>query len=94
MTYSWIRVTTSGIISKSPTCVGAIFAVASATSNNTVTVYDGESSSDPQIITLIATNAETRVVMFQPFLRTNRGLYLSLGSSVTEVLVQYGREDN
>lgn len=54
-----------------------------------ITLYDGESSNDPEILTIRTASGETKVIPFAPGLKTKRGLYLDVGSNVEDVLIQF-----
>lgn len=54
-----------------------------------ITLYDGESSNDPEILTIRTASGETKVIPFSPGLQTKRGLYLDVGSNVEDVLIQF-----
>lgn len=92
MTYTWTRVETSQVISTSPACVGAVLVTANGSGNADITLYDGTSASDPIIIAIRALQNQTRVVNFQPYLVTRRGLYVAIGDNVQGVVVQYSWE--
>jgi hypothetical protein len=92
MTYTWIRAVTSQVIIPSPACVGAVIVNSDTTDVCQVTLYDGESTSDPVIMTIAASQYETKVINFQPYLVTKRGLYVYLGTHTQEVIIQLGWE--
>ena len=77
------------MISLTPTKVGSVIVTTDGDSDKTrVTLYDGESTADPQIITIRTGTGVTNSVNFQPHMETQRGLYLEMGSHMEEVLVQ------
>ena len=89
MKYTWFRVDGDQVITKSPSLVGCVIVTPNGDSKTTnVTLYDGESASDPEIITIRSGVGVTRVVRFQPCLQTQRGLYFKAGGSLEEALIQ------
>lgn len=89
MKFGWFYVTGDTIISKSPSHIGTIIVTpdgAQATAD--ITVYDGESADDPQAITIRTGTGQTKVIHFQPYLETQRGVYVDVGDNVEEVLIQ------
>jgi len=90
MSYTWVRVTTDQVISPNPGCIGSVIVVpSSATKKGTATIYDGESSSDPEIVTVMTLTGDTKQIVFNPPLKTQRGLYLDIGGDTQEVLIQH-----
>ncbi len=89
---TWRRVENSGIISKSPVRVGAILITPNGSNNADVTLYDGESTSDVRVCKFQVYKDNTRLFTFYPYLLTERGLYVVLGTNVTDCLVQFCRE--
>jgi len=90
MPYTWIRCTYDQVISKTPGCIVAIIITPSSASKRAdVTLYDGESTSDPQIIHVMGGTGENKVINFSPPLKTQRGLYLDVGGDCQEVLIQH-----
>ncbi len=93
MLFSWQRITLDGVISLTPAKVGSVIITPSNDSKKTyVTLYDGESTSDPPLLTIRCLTGETKVVNFQPYLQTQRGLYADVGGDLGEVLIQIQRE--
>lgn len=86
--YTWIRITGAGIVSKTPACVGAVHFVGDGSHQIDITLYDGESTDDPQILKLIGDKDNSKHITFTPYLKTNRGLYISFGTYTAAVLVQ------
>lgn len=89
MIYDYQRLTYSNVVSPQPVLLGTIMVTGSQGNNAVVTLYDGESTDDPQIVQLRCPSDNTKVVHFQSHLATKRGLYVELGTNVQEVLVQY-----
>ena len=90
MKYTWVRATFDQKISNTPGFLGCVILTPdSSQSQGDVTLYDGESTGDPQIITIRGGAGITKVVRFQPPLETQRGLYLDVGDNVEEVLIQH-----
>ncbi len=89
MKFTWIRSTTSHVLSPNPAKVGSIIVTPDSDSNKAdVTFHDGESTGDPQILQIRGGGGITQTINFQPYLETKRGLYMSEGSNVAEVLIQ------
>jgi len=89
MNFTWERVITDGVVSPNPTRVGSIILTpSSATKYTSVVLYDGESTADPKILTILSGTGVTRVINFQPYLETKRGLYIDVGGDLSEVLIQ------
>lgn len=76
-------------MSPNPAKVGSIIVTPdSDTSKADITLHDGESTQDPQIITIRTGSGITKSISFTPYLETQRGLYIDIGTNVEEVLVQ------
>ena len=89
MKFTWIRATTSQVVSPNPAKVGSIIVTPDSDSSKAdVTFYDGESTADPQILQLRGGGGITQTINFQPYLESKRGLYMEEGSNVAEVLIQ------
>lgn len=90
MSYTWVLATNDQVISPNPGWVGAIIITpSSATKKGDCTLYDGESSGDPKIIKVLTLSGATKVIRFQPPLKTQRGLYLDFGGDTDSVLIQH-----
>ena len=87
--FRWIRTTVDGCLSNSRTLVAAVIITPTSQSSGTVTLYNGESTNDPQVILLQTGTTESKVINFDPPLYLDRGLYIDVGASVDDVLVQY-----
>ncbi|MBA7471396.1 hypothetical protein ES707_06702 [subsurface metagenome] len=92
MKYTWIRATTAQVISTTPACVGAVLLTPKAGKQGYVTLYDGESVGDPRILTVRSGSGQTKVINFQPFLVTQRGLYASTLHDVEDLVIQLAWE--
>jgi len=90
MEITWEVITESRIISKTPVCAAGIILYGEDTTNNTVSLYDGESTSDDLICTIIVPDGESKLYTFIPYLVTKKGLYVSMGTGVQQLTVQYG----
>ena len=87
---TWTRVTTSQKVSKVGCKVGSVVLTPDSSSNNAdVTLYDGESTSDPILFTVRSGSGVTNQLNFTPPLECQRGLYVVIGSNVTEVVIQW-----
>lgn len=87
--YNWVRVTVDQVVSKSPGYIGSVIIVSDGSGNASATIYDGESTGDPVILTVKTVNNTMSTVNFQPALKTERGIYVDIGSNVNELLVQH-----
>lgn len=83
----WTRLTASNVVWNGPVRLyGAVLLVSVA--GGDVTLYDGvDAVSGRQVLRLEGTADESRPVMFSPPLVLDLGLYVAVGSNVTEVLV-------
>ncbi len=89
MRFTWVRITNDQVVSPNPAKVGTIILTPDSDSNKAdITLHDGESTDDPQIITLRGAGGVTSTFNFQPYLETQRGLYCDIGSNVEEALIQ------
>ncbi|KKK48676.1 hypothetical protein LCGC14_3142740 [marine sediment metagenome] len=89
MEFTWIRATTDQVVSPNPSKVGSVILTPSNDSKKAdISLYDGESTSDPKLLTIRTASGVTNTVNFQPYLETKRGLYLDIGGDVGEVLIQ------
>jgi len=90
MEATWLRITISQVLSKVACNLLNVIVTPNGDSNNgNVTLYNGESASDPAIITLRSGTGISRGFIMTPPLFCDRGLYIVLGSHVDECLVQY-----
>lgn len=89
--FEWQRVTDSVKISSSHVCVGELILTDDGGGHADITLYDGESDQDPPILTIRATQNQSRPIIFQPYLVTKRGLYISVGSNVSELLILFSQ---
>lgn len=86
---SFLRVTADTIISTEPVLLFAVMILTSTTGGD-VTLYNGvDPGAGSQIIRLEGTANETRPTPFGPGILCDRGLYVDIGSNVTEVVVIY-----
>ncbi len=89
MRFTWERITVDQVVSPNPAKIGSVILTPSSdTKKTTVTLHDGESTSDPEILTIRTGTGITNTVNFQPYLQTKRGLYLNVGGDLGELLVQ------
>lgn len=94
MGFTWRTITKDGVVSPNPSQLGAVILSPDGTANVAdITLYDGESTSDPKILTIYSGTGSTRVINFTPYLETKRGLYVDIGSNVDSVLVQLCWDD-
>lgn len=90
MTESWQLVTGDRVLSRSPGNLNAIIITpSSASKRGDITLYDGESTDDPLIITLRTDSGTSNIFQFVPSLKTHRGLYIDVGGDVLHVLVHF-----
>jgi hypothetical protein len=87
-TYTSVRLTCSGVVSNTPCVIGGIHFNGDGTHASDLTIYDGTSTLDPQIFKFYGDKDNSKHVLFQPFLKTERGLYITFGTYVSEVIVQ------
>ena len=94
MAYTWKRATNDEVISTKPGWIGAVI-VTPDSDNDTayVSLHDGESEADPKILRVRCRAGETKVVRFQPPLKTHRGLFVDFEDHAEEVLVQHAWGD-
>lgn len=89
MLFTWERITVDQVVSPNPARVGSIIVTPDDDDDRAdVTLYDGESTSDPQLIKIRTGTGVTKVVNFQPYLQTHRGLYITLSNKAKDVLIQ------
>ena len=88
--YRWERLTGSGKVSPNPVNIGTIIVTATPATQGQLTLYDGESSGDPELLHIHTLSGDSKVINFEPPLHTLRGLYVDFTSGVDEVLVCYG----
>lgn len=87
---AWVRIITAQVVSKAPCLLKGVVVTPNGEGNKgLVTLYDGESASDPSIYPIRAGVGETKQVIFDPPVVCDRGLYVVLGSHVDECLIQY-----
>ena len=85
----WTNLTASEIIAEQPVLLHGVVVLASA-SGGAATLYEGQdATSGRKIITIEGSANESRPVAFYPPLLCERGLYVAVGSNVTEVVVHW-----
>ena len=89
--YNWERLTGSNKVSLSPCFLGCVLVTGDAQGVTDITLYDGESANDPVLLTVRGNQNATKMLHFEPPIKTERGLYIVFGSNVQEVLVKYER---
>jgi len=89
MNFAWIPFTGSQVISKTPSLLGGVIISPSGDSKKcNITLYDGESSADPKIIEIYSGTGTTKMINFQPYMQTHRGLYIEVSGSFSTGIVQ------
>ena len=89
MEFTWIRATTDQVVTPTPAKVGTVIVTPSSdTKKGNISLYDGESVVDPKILSIYTGTGRIETVNFQPYLQTQRGLYLDIGGDVGEVIIQ------
>jgi len=83
------RFTTDRCLSKTQTLLEAVIVTPHDGKYGTVTLYNGESTSDPQVLLLQSGTTESKVIKFDPPLFLDKGLFIDVGGDVDDVLVQY-----
>jgi len=90
MSYTWVRATVDQVISLSPGFVGCVIVTPDSDDDTAyISLYDGESTTDPKILRIRCSAGVTKVVRFQPPLKTQRGLYVDFEDHAEEVLIQH-----
>ena len=89
MKFHWYRIVADQVVSPNPAMVGSVILTpVNDSKKGDITLYDGESTSDPKILTIRTATGVTKTVNFQPYLQTQRGLFCDVGGDVGEVLIQ------
>lgn len=89
---AWQNMAVDRLVSRGPCVLHAVYLLTS-TDGGDVTLYEGQdSASGDKIITVEGSADRTKVVHFSPALPCQRGLYVDVGSNVTEVMVHYSRK--
>ncbi len=84
------RVTVSQEITGRPCFIGCVIVTPdSAITAADITLHNGSSTTDPQILTIRTDAGVTRTYPFVYPLHCDRGLFVSLGSNVEEVIIQW-----
>jgi len=89
--YNWVRLTGSNKVSLSPCFLGCVLITGDVQGVTDITIYDGESANDPILLTVRGNQNATKMLHFEPPIKTERGLYIAFGTNVQEVLVKYER---
>ena len=85
----WTNITASEIIAEQPVLLHGVVLLTSA-DGGAATLYEGQdAASGRKIITIEGSANESRPVAFYPPLLCERGLYVAVGSNVTEVVVHW-----
>jgi len=88
----WERLTASGKVSPSPVTISTIIVTAHKTKVGVATFYDGESTTDPVLMTIQTVVSESKAINFQPVLSSLRGLYVDFTADLDEVVSCYDVE--
>jgi hypothetical protein len=81
MKATWTRVSLTQVVSKVPCKLGAVVIAPSAADKaGYVTLYDGESTNDPALVTIRSGTGTTRSVVFPEPVYCKRGLYAVIGT--------------
>ena len=86
---AWVRTTIDRCLSKTQTLVASVIITPHNGKYGTITLYDGESAQDPQIIMIQTYTTESKHINFEPPLKLDRGLYVDVGGDVDDVLIQF-----
>lgn len=84
MAYRWV--TADEVISQRPVLLKGLVITPSG-SEGEVKIYDGESTKDPLILTVMMVSQDTKSINLAGGLETRRGLYIGSFSHMTGVLV-------
>lgn len=76
------------VVSRSPGFLGCVILTSDGSGAASVALYDGVGTKDDPLLTVKCPDGETKVINFSPALILHKGLYLDVGSNVTEVLVE------
>lgn len=87
--YDYIHSTVDIQVSTAPVTIACIIITPRDTKKGDITLYDGESASDPKIMAFRSLAGQSLVVNFVPGLLTKRGLYLDVGGDVENVFIQF-----
>jgi len=85
----FLRVAADQVVSTSPVHIFSLTITSNGSGEADAVVYDGESTGDPQIVNLYTVDEAMSQLVFPIPLQTRRGLYVDIGSNVSEVLIQY-----
>lgn len=89
----YTRVTFDKVVSKRPVKLySVILTPSSASKRGDMTLYDGESTGDDQIVKLLGASGTTTQFNFNPPLQTQRGLFVDKGGDVGDIMIQYTSE--
>jgi len=87
--FGYVRLDTSGVVTTSPCLIACIIITSDGGGDTDITLYDGVSTSDPEMIDLKGWQTESQVFCFPHPIATERGLYVEFGSNVSGVFVQF-----
>ena len=87
--YSWRRLTADAKVSTRPVLLSLVVIRPPASKKATVSLYDGESTADPQIMMIRTLSGESKAIQFAIPLETQRGLYVDFVGDCDEVFVLY-----
>ncbi len=87
--YDWITSAVATQVCTAPVTISGIIVTPGSGVVGDVTLYDGESTGDPKILSIRTGSGETKVISFVEGLLTKKGLYLDVGLNVEGVLIQF-----
>lgn len=87
--YRWERLTASAKVSLTPVNVVTIIITPHTGKQAEATFYDGESTSDPEILHVHTGSGQSKVFNFPFLLSTQRGLYVDFTGDVDEIFLLY-----
>jgi hypothetical protein len=83
------RITASQIVSRVPALVFGMALSASSVGPATASVYDGHGTSESICMDLAAITGHTDLREFNPPVWFRKGIYVTIGSNVTSVVIRY-----
>ncbi len=87
--YRYDRITGDRVVSRSPVFVSSIVITSDGGGEADAKLYDGVSTTDPVLLSIYTVDEAMAQLNFNPPLETQRGLFVDIGTNVTEVLIVY-----
>ena len=90
--YKWVRASVDQVLSPTPVYLATVIITPHKEKVGQVTMYNGETTNDPQVLFMQTESSGSLVINFNPPLFLNKGLYVDIIQDVDDVLFHFSSE--